>query len=155
MIDEKLWSAYTIEALKEKFTCPRCGRQDLPLALFPHHDRSCKFECGHLIVGRAAIDTVEEQLQRMEDLNERIEQLEMAVRDGLTTIDWFASWTRKAGLDYTYRDVARMKNSMVKALGPAASPLGTDFRCSECDGLFDRKHMVGPRCEWCRPKTEV
>jgi len=61
------------------------------LALFQHHDNSCRFECGRLIAG-AAINTVEEKNQKIEELEERIEQLEKGVREGLRVIDWFGGW---------------------------------------------------------------
>lgn len=93
---------------------------------------------------------IEQLRQSNKDLKERIELLEMAVRDGLHTIHWFEGWTRKAGMHYTYRDVAKMKLSMITALGPEAAPLSTEFRCCHCNGLFDREHMVGPSCEWCQ-----
>ncbi len=158
MIDDKIWSAYKyggatleykemLEALNENFRCPRCGRNDLPLALFPAHDKSCRFECGHLIAG-AAIDVVEELKQKLEDHEERAERLEMSVRDGLRTIEWFEGWLGKQypEISYTYRDVAIMKNAMGKSL----VRLDGDFRCHSCYGVFDRKFMKGTRCEWCQ-----
>ncbi len=111
MIDDKSWSAYTfrggpapsteelLEALKETFTCPRCGRPDLPLALFPHHNRSCAFECG---LGGAAIDVVSDLQAEVEDLRDRVKSLEMSVRDGIHTIQWFGGWLNNRKEPVTY-----------------------------------------------------
>lgn len=41
------WTETTLEfyeLLCRKYRCARCGRQDLPLALFFQHDSSCSFE---------------------------------------------------------------------------------------------------------------
>jgi transcription elongation factor Elf1 len=114
VIDEKRYAAWfrkegllssdeMTAALDEKFRCPRCGRNDLPLALFPHHDKSCRFECGHLIAG-AAMDVVEEKNQKIEDLEERIEQLEKGVREGIRVIQWFGGWLNGRTKPVTYDD---------------------------------------------------
>lgn len=220
MIDEKRWATFfrgedvpTLEelydAMDEKFTCPRCGRPDLPLALFPHHNRSCAYECA---LGGHAIDVVSDLRAENEELKERIEKLEMSCRDGLTTIHWFEGWlngrstpvtyddtmcntcdhkrsdhdrdhecrwTNSNGggcactgyrykhysVSYTGRDVARMKNSIAKALGPKSlshhlkdygnlfpsSEMPT-FKCRMCDGVFDHQYRSKSdwsACEWC------
>lgn len=116
MIDAEVWNKWfrgeaapefrdLIAAMEEKFRCPRCGRADLPLALFPHHDKSCRFESGHLIDG-SAIDIVEQKNQKIDDLEERIKILEAAVRDGIRTIQWFGRWLNGRSEPVTYDAVS-------------------------------------------------
>ncbi len=149
MIDEKRYAAWfrkedtlspdeMYSALDEKFTCARCGRGDLPLALMPHHDKSCRFECGHLIDG-PALDIVEEKNQKIEDLEERIRLLESSCRDGLRTIQWFESILGAASppITYTFRDVARMKNSISKTIGDSH--------------LAHEPQVPKDQCKWCNP----
>ncbi len=165
MIDLEKWNKFfrsnisdfskneMLDALDEKFTCPRCGRPDLPLALFPHHNKSCAFECA---IGGSAIDVVSDLRAEIEDLRELVDRLRMAVRDGLTTIRWFGGWTTAQGHSHDYRGVARMANSMCKALGPEHAPSWEEFRCDSCNGLFDRQHVhsdedhMGVWCTWCK-----
>lgn len=189
MIDDKIWGAYAhggvtleykeiLDALKETFACPRCGRPDLPLALFPHHNKSCAFECG---IGMAPIQKIEEQQQRIDDL-------ESALETALSTINWFGGWlnSRKVPISYDNSqcecghdgrdhtglgrctdpddsdcncDVYRPTDFSVSydARGVAIATreihrvLGTkDFRCWKCRGKFDLEHRTeSGRCVWC------
>lgn len=158
MIDEKRYNAWfrkegllssdeMVSALDEKFACARCGRADLPLAMMPHHDKSCRFECGHLING-PAIQAVEEMQQKLDDSNERIRVLEMSCRDGLRTIQWLEGWLNdrsepvmydRTGFSVSYiaREVAIMKNSMAKTIGDSH--------------LVHVPAVAKDICKWCNP----
>lgn len=112
MIDDKVWGVYRfgggtleykemLDALNETFECPRCGRGDLPLALAPHHNKSCRFECGF---GMPALDKVEQLQQELQDAKDKIEDLEGGVREGLRVIHWFGGWLNGRTKPVTYDD---------------------------------------------------
>lgn len=104
MIDPKRWATFApcssdmpeflelYDALDERFTCPRCGREDLPLALFPAHNKSCAFECA---LGMPAVELID-------SLKDRIEELESAGRDALGVIHWFEGWLNNRGTPLQY-----------------------------------------------------
>ena len=191
MIDEKLWSAYTyrdgqppnkqelLDALSETFACPRCGRPDLPLALFPHHNKSCAYECG---IGMAP-------LEKIEELQQRVDDLETAVTDALGVINWFGGWlngrtapvaydnakcacghlgTEHTGLGRctdpqheecscdcyqpTTYSVSYDARGVSRATGELMRLANVkDFRCHKCKGHFDAEHRSDQGlCKWCR-----
>jgi hypothetical protein len=122
-------------ALDEKFTCPRCGRPDLPLALFPHHDKSCRFECLHLIVG-SPLETVEGLNQKIDDLEYRIEKLDAAVRDGISTIQWFGGWLNNRTRPVVYDDaecVCGHRGREHNGLGRCQDPVNVTIDDDGCD----------------------
>lgn len=153
-----------IVMLDAKFKCPRCGRPDMPLVLFNEHNRSCAFECA---MDGAMADYQDQWKQEKGDLEERIDDLEMAARDGLRTIEWFEGWLSKCDspISYTFRDVAKVRISIAKTIG--VNGLGhmlkgyahifpketlPEFKCHLCGGRFDHEHMGSNLniCNWCR-----
>lgn len=142
MIDGKLWSAYTfqggpapthqeaLDALKETFVCPRCGRPDLPLALAPHHEKSCAYECG---IGMPPLDKIEQQGQRIWDLEERVRDLESMLGDAVGVIQWFGGWLNNRKVPLSYDDArcaCGHMGSQHTGLGRCTDP--DDSEC-ECD----------------------
>lgn len=136
MIDKEIWNEYfrtgvlpdardMIEALDEKFTCPRCGRPDLPLALFPHHDNSCIYECG---IGMPPLDKIEQLQQRVDDLED-------GLKEALRTIMWFGAWLNNQKTRHTIDD-SKCANCghmgrQHTALGHCSDPDDTECECNE------------------------
>lgn len=209
--NEVMLEMYTL--LGKNYECARCGRKDLPLALFFEHNKSCAFESA---ISKSACELVDELAKSMDDLEQaqdRIDLLEMAGRDSLMTINWFERMLngRKEPLTYdsspcrvcggkkedhvmdqlktdadykkeqkVFNDafhlmhvpshysvsydacgVARVKNSICKALGPDAMSKyelqETCLRCKKCSGLFELSNLEyavgdsGPMvCRWCK-----
>lgn len=59
------------QKLGRNFTCPRCGRSDMPLYFFPEHDKSCIFECA---IDGPALDEIERLRQRIDDLEDLLRE---------------------------------------------------------------------------------
>jgi hypothetical protein len=58
------------EVLRKKYYCARCGRRDLPLALFFEHDQSCSYESA---ITKSSCELVDE----INDLEWRLETAEL------------------------------------------------------------------------------
>lgn len=192
MIDDKRWALFMrgedvptmdelFEAMDERFTCPRCGRNDLPLALFPHHNKSCAYECA---IGMPAIEKVEQ-------MQERIDDLEQGVRDAMHVINWFGGWLNgrtkpvaydnatcvcgHEGRDHTglgrcgdpndsecdcdvYRPTTFSVTYDARGVAIQTNALAkliqvTDFRCRKCKGKFElTEHTGSGVCRWCQPQ---
>lgn len=72
------------EELSAKFRCARCGREDLPLALFNEHSKSCAFESAISVSACDAKDRLELIIDDIEcDINvikQHVKDLEKVFR---------------------------------------------------------------------------
>jgi len=123
-IDPLRWSQYAVGDVQldynellsiacAPFECARCGRKDLPLALFHVHNKSCAFEAA---IGKPAIQMKEKLEAKIEDKDERIALLESGIRDAEFLTDWLCKRIPE-GTPYDGRGVGRFRVSWRKMLG--------------------------------------